>query len=97
VDLRAGLDETEQLKFLTPPGLEIQSLGRPARYRLRYPGSYNLDDSTPYFRLKPRNSDFLNNREMNTYGHFRKEISSLMSKELNSHQLIPKGCMTSMQ
>jgi hypothetical protein len=38
VDPRAGLDDVE--KILTLPGLELQSLGRPARsqslYRLRY-------------------------------------------------------------
>jgi hypothetical protein len=43
MDLRAGLDEVEKRKFLTLPGLELRSLGRPARslslYRLRYPGS----------------------------------------------------------
>jgi hypothetical protein len=41
---RAGLDDLEKRKFLPPPGLELRSLGRPARrkslYRLRYPGSY---------------------------------------------------------
>jgi hypothetical protein len=31
VDLRAGLDDLEKRKFLTPPGLEIRPLGRPAR------------------------------------------------------------------
>jgi hypothetical protein len=43
VDPRAGLDDLEKSKFLTPPGLELRSLSRPARsqslYRLRYPGS----------------------------------------------------------
>jgi hypothetical protein len=46
VDLRAGLDDLENRKFLTPPGLELRPLGRPARsyslYRLRYPDSYEL-------------------------------------------------------
>jgi hypothetical protein len=41
VDPRAGLDDTKKRKFLPPPGLELRSLGRPARsqllYRLRYP------------------------------------------------------------
>jgi hypothetical protein len=40
---RAGLDDVERRKFLTLPGLELRSLGRPARsqslYRLRYPVS----------------------------------------------------------
>jgi hypothetical protein len=40
---RAGLDTAEKRKFLTPPGLELRPLSRPARsqslYRLRYPGS----------------------------------------------------------
>jgi hypothetical protein len=31
VDLRAGLDDLEKRKFLTLPGLELRSLGRPAR------------------------------------------------------------------
>jgi hypothetical protein len=41
VDPRAGLDDVENRKFLTLPGLELRPLGRPARsqslYRLRYP------------------------------------------------------------
>jgi hypothetical protein len=40
---RAGLDDMKEWKFLPPPGLELQPLGRPARsqslYRLRYPDS----------------------------------------------------------
>jgi hypothetical protein len=40
---RAGLEGVEKKNFLTPPGLELRPLGRPARsqslYRLRYPGS----------------------------------------------------------
>jgi hypothetical protein len=39
---RAGLNDMEKWKFFTLPGLELRSLGRPARsqslYRLRYPG-----------------------------------------------------------
>jgi hypothetical protein len=31
VDLRAGLDDLEKRKFLTPPGLELRLLSRPAR------------------------------------------------------------------
>jgi hypothetical protein len=42
VDPRAGLDDMEKWKFLTPPGLELRPLGRQASsqslYRLRYPG-----------------------------------------------------------
>jgi hypothetical protein len=30
-DLRAGLDDMEKRKFLTPPGLELRPVGRPAR------------------------------------------------------------------
>jgi hypothetical protein len=30
VDPRAGLDDLEKRKFLTPPGLELRPLGRPA-------------------------------------------------------------------
>jgi hypothetical protein len=40
---RAGLEDLEKRKFFTLPGLELRSLGRPARsqslYRLHYPGS----------------------------------------------------------
>jgi hypothetical protein len=43
VDPRAGLDDLEDRKFLTLPGLELRPLSRPARsrslYRLSYPGS----------------------------------------------------------
>jgi hypothetical protein len=43
VNLRAGLDDVEKRKHLALPGLQLRSLGRPARsqllYRLRYPGS----------------------------------------------------------
>jgi hypothetical protein len=39
---RTDLDDVENRKFLTLPGLELQPLRRPARsqslYRLRYPG-----------------------------------------------------------
>jgi hypothetical protein len=42
VDPRAGLDDVEERKFLTLPGLELRPLGRPARsqsqHRLSYPG-----------------------------------------------------------
>jgi hypothetical protein len=31
VDPRAGLDDVEDRKFLTPPGLKLRPLGRPAR------------------------------------------------------------------
>jgi hypothetical protein len=31
VDLRDGLDDLEKRKFLTPPGLELRLLSRPAR------------------------------------------------------------------
>jgi hypothetical protein len=38
------LDDVERRKIFPLPGLEVRSLGRPARsqslYRLRYPGSY---------------------------------------------------------
>jgi hypothetical protein len=40
---RAGLEDVEERKYITLPGLEIRPLGRPARslslYRLRLPGS----------------------------------------------------------
>jgi hypothetical protein len=46
VDPRAGLDDVEKRKFLPPPGLELQPLGRPTRsqslYRLRYPENSTL-------------------------------------------------------
>jgi hypothetical protein len=28
---RAGMDDVKEIKFLTPPALELRSLGRPAR------------------------------------------------------------------
>jgi hypothetical protein len=37
VDPRAGLDDVEKRKFLSLPGLELQSLGRPARQPLAIP------------------------------------------------------------
>jgi hypothetical protein len=44
VDPRAGLDDFVKRKFLTLPGLELRSLGHPARsqslYRLSYPVSF---------------------------------------------------------
>jgi hypothetical protein len=43
VDLRAGLDDMEKKTFVTLQGLELRTLGRPARnqslYRLNYRGS----------------------------------------------------------
>jgi hypothetical protein len=43
VDPRVGLDDVEKWKFLTPPGLELRPLSRPASsqslYRVRYRGS----------------------------------------------------------
>jgi hypothetical protein len=36
VDLRAGVDDLEKRKFLTPPGLECRPLGRPARSSALY-------------------------------------------------------------
>jgi hypothetical protein len=42
---RAGLDDVENRKFLTLPGLELRPFGRLAHsqslYRLRHPGSYS--------------------------------------------------------
>jgi hypothetical protein len=49
VDPRAGLNDVEKRKFLTLPGLELRSLGRPARsqslYWLGYLGSYRADNA----------------------------------------------------
>jgi hypothetical protein len=46
VDPKAGVDDVKKRKFLTLPGLELRTLGRPANsqslYRLRYPGSPSL-------------------------------------------------------
>jgi hypothetical protein len=36
VDPRAGLNEVEKRKFLTPPGLKLRPLGRPAHSQLLY-------------------------------------------------------------
>jgi hypothetical protein len=47
MDVRAGLDEMEERKFLNLPGLELRPLGRPARslslYRLRYASSLDWE------------------------------------------------------
>jgi hypothetical protein len=44
VEPRAGLDDVEKRKCLTPLGLEVRPFGGPARnqslHRLRYPGSF---------------------------------------------------------
>jgi hypothetical protein len=44
MDPGTGLDDVEERKFLTVPGIEFQPLGRPARsqllYRPRYPSSF---------------------------------------------------------
>jgi hypothetical protein len=49
VDPRTGLDDLENRKFFTLPGLELRPVGRPARsqslYRLRYPGSTNNNNN----------------------------------------------------
>jgi hypothetical protein len=46
VSSRAGLDDVEKKKFLTPLALELRLLGRPARsqslYRLRYLGYLHI-------------------------------------------------------
>jgi hypothetical protein len=36
VDPRAGLDDVKKRKFLTPPGLALRTLGRPARSQSLY-------------------------------------------------------------
>jgi hypothetical protein len=44
VDPKAGPDDMEKWKYLTPPGLELRSFGRPVHslslYRLHYRGCY---------------------------------------------------------
>jgi hypothetical protein len=51
---KTGLDDMEKRKFLTLPGLELRHFSRPARnqslYRLRYPGSQNLQYCVYYVR-----------------------------------------------
>jgi hypothetical protein len=46
VDPRAGMEDAENTKLLTLPGLELRPLGRPARsqslYRLSYPDSLQI-------------------------------------------------------
>jgi hypothetical protein len=64
VDPRAGLDNMEERKFLTLPGLDLRPLGLPARsqllYRLLLTGLYSScmqiannahNDFKPYFVL----------------------------------------------
>jgi hypothetical protein len=61
VEPRAGLEYLEKRKFLTLPGLELRSLGRPAHsqslYRLQYPGSH-------------KRSIFFKNCSLEKRGHF---------------------------
>jgi hypothetical protein len=47
VNPRAGLDDVEKRKFLTLTGLELQSLGRPARRKSLYP----LSDPGSHIKL----------------------------------------------
>jgi hypothetical protein len=62
VDPRAGLDDVKKRKFLTLPGLELQSFSRPARsqslYRPRYPGFYKSTRTISI--LNPRLLSILN-------------------------------------
>jgi hypothetical protein len=55
---RPGLDDVKKRKFLTPPGLELLPLGRPARsqslYRLRYPGCVEVLEENEFPRLSHR-------------------------------------------
>jgi hypothetical protein len=48
VGSRAGLNDVEKRKFLTPLGLKLRLLSRPARsqslYRVRYPSSYTVNN-----------------------------------------------------
>jgi hypothetical protein len=62
VDLRAGLDDLENRKLLTLPGLELRPLNRPARsqslYRLRYPGSLKIADKQNLFIFLGEKTNF---------------------------------------
>jgi hypothetical protein len=46
VDPRASLEDLEKRKFFTLPGIELRTIGRPARSqslsRLSYPGSFGV-------------------------------------------------------
>jgi hypothetical protein len=57
---RSGLEDVEKRKILPLPGLELCSLGRPARsqslYRLRYPGSWK--GAIGALKFYARNVDF---------------------------------------
>jgi hypothetical protein len=68
VDPRAGLDDMEKLKFLTPPRLEFTPLGRPARrqplYRQRYRGSYSRDSFTLLYLMEHIAVEFCEIRTM---------------------------------
>jgi hypothetical protein len=68
VDPRAGPDDVEKRKFLTPPGLELRPLGRPASsqslYRLRYLG-YSLS-----IKIYTKN-DLFTKKEKNQIMSFR--------------------------
>jgi hypothetical protein len=85
---RTGLDDVEKRKFLTLPGLELRSLGLPARsqslYRLRYPG-FRVKRDKKYYRRRKRDGKkrnkgkfliyFISNQKL----HFYKLICSLKS------------------
>jgi hypothetical protein len=62
VGRRAGLDDVEERKFLTLPGLELRPLGLPVRsqslYRLRYLGSYPSDCKMMYVGKKEKHAVF---------------------------------------
>jgi hypothetical protein len=55
LDPRAGLDDVEKRKFLTLSGLELRSLGRPARsqsiYRLSYRGFHLICNLAETWRV----------------------------------------------
>jgi hypothetical protein len=55
---RASLDDMEERKFFTLPGLELRPLSHPARsqslYQLNYPGSHNADTALKCYKRIPR-------------------------------------------
>jgi hypothetical protein len=72
---KAGMDNVEKRIFLTPPGLELRSLGSPASsqslYQLSYPGSF-------YVRNKKENVSHVHVFQTSSYDRFSGYLTSLV-------------------
>jgi hypothetical protein len=76
VDPRAGLDNVEKRIFLILPGLELRSLGRPARsqslYRLSYLGFSNICENLQITNFQV--SHFLLSASLNNADTSKKDL-----------------------